>query len=213
MPPQTGAIASLFAPRESVAMQPGFYFAFGETLLDAQDDSQNQVRFYWSVRDTTAAALTGRVSAVLNKFHILFRMKCLSHSGLFHRLDAALVYMHRRFARLAADLLLQVHAEFGQGVGPDVPPFTRMIAPGMALAEDPGSDSMYTFASVNESFGTHRCRLLAEGILRAAALGLHTPADRLQEIERHFLRNGISFDRPYLNGGQNRDFDLPQGDS
>ena len=41
-----------------------------------------------------------------------------------------------------------------------VPAFTKHLAPGLGFAEDPGT--------IRDSFGTHRCRLLAEGTLRPA---------------------------------------------
>ena len=51
-----------------------------------------------------------------------------------------------------------------------VPMLTRRLAAGSAVAEDPGG---------GESFGTHRCALLAEGILRAHESGAKSSGDRL----------------------------------
>ncbi|MDE3179537.1 MAG: hypothetical protein KGM47_07740 [Acidobacteriota bacterium] len=52
MAPRPGASVSVLFPKDSLNMQPGFYFAFGETAGDQEDDA-GRVRFYWNTRAAT----------------------------------------------------------------------------------------------------------------------------------------------------------------
>ena len=68
---------------------------------------------------------------------------------------------------------------------------TLPLAPGLAFAEDPGG---------GESFGVHRCLLLADAAVMAAERGLTAPDDRLDVVRERFAEAGISLDTPYLGG-------------
>jgi hypothetical protein len=50
----------------------------------------------------------------------------------------------------------------------------------------------------------HRCRLLAEGVLRA-----QQQADPLEEVRRRFAADGISLERPWLNAGSVDQYNFP----
>ena len=66
---------------------------------------------------------------------------------------------------------------------------TLPLAPGLAFAEDPGG---------GESFGAHRCLLLAEAAVTAAERGLGAPEDRLEVVRERFAEAGTTLDAPYL---------------
>jgi lantibiotic modifying enzyme len=83
-----------------------------------------------------------------------------------------------------------------------VPAFTRLLAPGLGLAEDPGD---------GDSFGMHRCRLLADALVTAHEQGAHSVEARVDAVLDRFAREGINPDRPYLNPGSDDryTFDAP----
>lgn len=184
-----GMNLSVFFMRETRTMQPGFYFAFGEAQA-GELDNFNLVRFYWNVRAEGAVALMRSVTRGLNRFQVPFRMKCLTNSAFYTRNDAAVLYVDKRFYRITARVLAGVYEEVARHLRPDAPLFTRRLADGLALAEEP-----YT----GESFGMQRCRMLAEGILSAHARGLVDEASQLEEVERHFAAYGLQLETPYLN--------------
>ena len=68
---------------------------------------------------------------------------------------------------------------------------TLPLAPGLAFAEDPGT---------GESFGTHRCLLLAEAALTAAERDLQAPEERLEVVRERFAEAGTTLDAPHLGG-------------
>jgi hypothetical protein len=191
VPPRPGAEISLYAPRESRTLQPGFYFAIGEALSD-QEDEFAIVRLYWNVRADGAARLVGILTQTLNGFRVPFRFKCLSTAALYDRTDAAVLYLAKRHYRIAAELMADDHPKLRELLEPATPLFSKELADGIGLAENP---------KTGESFGMHRCRLLAEAVCGAHARGVDTPEGRLGEVVAAFAAAGLSLDRPYLNPG------------
>lgn len=190
-PPRPGVEISLYAPKESRTMQPGFYFAFGEAATD-QEDEFSLVRLYWNLEATGAPPLIARVTAAFNRFAIPFRCKCLSMVELYQRTDAAVIYLAKRHYRLAAEMLEEIYRAVQPSLKPQTPLFTKALAPGLALAENP---------KTGESFGMHRCRLLAEAVCAAHARGIDAPQARLDEITASFAAAGLSLAFPFLNPG------------
>lgn len=189
MAPRPGMNLSVFFARETSTMQPGFYFAFGEAQA-GEVDNFSLARLYWNVRAEGAAALMRSVTRGLNRFQVPFRLKSLTNSAFYTRNDAAVLYVDKRFFRVTARVLAGVYEELRQHLRPDAPLFTKPLADGLALAEEP-----YT----GESFGMQRCRILAEGILSAHARGLRDDGPRLEEVERRFAAYGLRLDAPHLN--------------
>jgi hypothetical protein len=196
MAPQAGTPISLFAPRGSATIQAGYYFAFGETLGDWQDQ-EGIVRIYFNVRPDGAARLTKVVTASLNRFTVPFHFKCLSNPASFPRSDAAVLYISRRLYRITAELLAEFASEVAGLLGSATPLFTKALAPGIGLAEDPGT---------GESFGMHRCRLVAEAIWQAHGSSDSTTHGRLAALQDAFTRNGLTTAAPYLNPGSRDDY-------
>jgi hypothetical protein len=189
LPPRPGMNLSVFFMRETKTMQPGFYFAFGEAQA-GELDSFSLARLYWNVRAEGAVTLMRTVTRGLNRFQVPFRIKCLTNTAFYTRNDAAVLYVDKRFFRVTARVLASVYGEVARHLRPDAPLFTKPLADGLALAEEP-----YT----GESFGMQRCRILAEGLLSAHARGVRDEASRLEEIERHFAAYGLTLEAPYLN--------------
>jgi hypothetical protein len=184
-PPRPGALITLWRPRESATLQPGFYFAFGEA---GWEDEAALLRVYWNVSPAGAPRLTSAVAAAMNRWGVPFRYKCLSRRSLYPRTDAAVLYVARRGWRLVRELVLEVHAALAPELGADTPLFARPLARGMALAEDPGT---------GDSFGMSRCRMLAEGLWEAWRAGHHGTRERLRAVREAFERGGVSLDRPW----------------
>ena len=200
MAPQPGTPIAVFLPRESRTIQPGFYFAFGEHVASAEDEFPT-VRYYWNVNRQGAAPVVRGLTASLNKFQVPFRFKIVSHPMLLNRSDTAVLYVGRRYYRIAAEVALDVHSQVAEGLNEDVPLFTLPLRQGLSFAEDPGTQ---------ESFGTARCRLLAEGLWLAFSEGKATARERLDCVRRHFAASGTSLERPYLNLASVNTYEFPQ---
>ena len=193
-----GSAVRVYVPRESLAIQAGYYHAFGETLPDSCDEF-SMVRFYWNVSAEGAAELVRLISGELNRWQTPFRFKTGVQPGMLARCDSAVLYAPRRCASFAYELALEIHSRIGKLLRAAVPLFTLRLAPGLAFAEDPGTQ---------ESFGTSRCRILAHGIWLAHEQGALNLEERLAIVEQRFRSEGISPERPWLNPGSADDLAL-----
>lgn len=195
LPPRAGMHLRAFFPRESTTMQPGFYFAFGSSP-EEDFDAPSMVRFYWAVKSTGAALLTGELTGALNRLRVPFRFKTGAEAHSYGRLDAAVLYVHKRFYQIAARLVAPVYERVRGALMPGAPIFTKRLAPGLALAEDPGT---------GESFGMQRCRLLAGAILAVEEL-------TLDGVIRQLELAGVRVDSPYLSPGSVDQYDFSLSD-
>ena len=194
-----GVRVSLCWPKESRTMHPAFYYIFGSAITDQQDDD-DLLRWYWNIKTVGVLKLVHLLTQRLNKFQIPFRLKCLNDPAGYDRADAAVLYINKRFYRLATELLAEVYQTVADQLAPITPLFSKQLAPGLGLAEEP---------ETGESFGQQRCRILAKGIWNAHVLNRQTEHERLAEVVRQFELSGLSFDRPYLNSGSTDDYDFP----
>ena len=79
-----------------------------------------------------------------------------------------------------------------------VPALTRSLAPGLALAEDPGH---------GESYGLHRAMLVADGLVRGFEAGAVGVEERLSYVEESMVESGVDPRRPYLKAGSCDDYE------
>jgi hypothetical protein len=186
-----GLIIRAWMAKETRNEHPGFYLALSETPLD-EDDPATFFRLYWNVNARGAPPLLSAVTQHLNRFQVPFRFKCLLNWREYGRADAAVLFVNKRFHSIVLDLLPRIYADIKGELNADTPLFTKILAPGLGLGEDPGN---------GESFGMNRCRLLAEGLWNAFAKGIQSDQERFVEVCHHFEGNGISLLRPYLAPG------------
>lgn len=185
MQPVKGARIRVWRPRESATLQPGFWFAFGAA---GGSEELPLLRVYFNLSADAAPVLVTALIGGLDRFGLPFRFKCLSHRSLYPRTDAAVLYVARRHWALADEVVRAAAARVGGGLLDETPLFTRPLAPGVALAEDPGG---------GESFGMHRCRLAAQGVWDAWRSGARGTSARLAAVEAAFARGGVDPARPW----------------
>jgi hypothetical protein len=177
---------------EAPRWQEGFYYALGEVPIDVRHESR-MVRVYWNVDEGGAADLVSAVTGVLNAFRIPFRFKVLNRRGRFNRVDAAVLYAPKRWFGALAELLPRIADPVRGSLGHATPLMTCRLAPGVAVAEDPGT--------AGDSFGTHRARLLAMAVWNSYTGGSQDVDTRMAALEALFRASGLSLERPYLNAG------------
>jgi hypothetical protein len=199
--PRPGARISLFYPKESTSLQPGFYYCFGETPEDA-GDGFGVARAYWNLSPEGAPRLVRLLSERLNRFHVPFRVKCATLRGEYERTDVAVLYLTKRFFPVFGELLRDIYPELRRYLGEEVPLFARRFAAGVGVAEDPGN---------GESFGQHRCRVLAETCWSGFTRGDQSPESLLAELRQRFAAAGTDPDRLHLNAGSLDLYEPPPG--
>lgn len=188
---EAGDAVEIWAPPESTAEQKSFYMSFGETVSH-EEEHLDLLRFYWNVSDRGAVGLMASLTAALNRFAVPFLLKCGNRREMFDRVDAAVLYINKRYYRIATEVIVPVYHTMAGMMEPDTPLFTKRLAPGLALAEDP-TDGL--------SFGMNRCKILADALLSCHQQGLESEADRRAELEKQFRDRGLRLEQAYLNAG------------
>jgi Lanthionine synthetase C-like protein/HopA1 effector protein family len=189
--PATGICIGVRFPKELTGRLPGFYVACGNRPLSSAD-ARALVRIYWNVTPRGAIALMRAATSILNTAGIAFELKVLPDLAHASRADAAVLYVARPAYAETAALLPRIYAEVAAHLGRTVPALTKVLAPGIGLAEDPGDGT---------SFGEHRCRLLASALIEAHETRRVSHAVRLGTVRERLASNGVSVDAPYLNAG------------
>lgn len=176
-----------------------FYFVFGNTLLE--ENNSSLVRFYFNIQPEGAAPLIGLVTSRLNDYCIPFQFKCLNRPDLYHRSDSAVLYVDKRYFSLVSNLLLEAFDHLKPWLNSEVPMFTKVLAQGIGFAENP--------FSIGESFGTSRCKIIAQAITNAWKTGI-PKSEWSMFIQDAFARHFLQPDALYRNPNSRYPYQFPE---
>jgi hypothetical protein len=194
LPPRAGMAVHVFFPRESLTVQREVYYAFGDAPAAAGDENQT-LRVYLHAPEDALPELYSQLTGGLNRLRIPFTLKTMLAASERDRGDATVLYLAPDQWPEVEVLLKQLPTALLARLSPRTPMLTLRIAPGIGLAESPAS---------GESFGMHRCRLLAESILDARRAGREDEEARMQAVKRKFQAEGIDLARPHLRSPHGR---------
>jgi hypothetical protein len=197
-----GAPCQVRVGKELRHLDSGFYFARGDgdADLDPGRADGGLVRLYWNLCPDTAAPFIAATTGLLNGTHLPFQIKVLSDPRAYVRADAGVIYIRRRDYPQCADDIARVKEAVSSGLRADVPFFTKRLADGLGVAEDPTDGS---------SFGEHRCRLIAEALWCGFTLGLTDRDSRADVLEAAFRGAGLDPGRPHLQPHSTDLYSLP----
>lgn len=131
-----------------------------------------------------------RLITTLDGFGLGFRAELRGDPATPERVGPAVVTVARSHADALARVVLHLRDRSPLVFGNSVAAFTRTLAPGIGLADEPADGT---------SFGRHRCRLLAAALV-AAGPGAG-PAERRAAILRGLADAGIDPAAPHLDPG------------
>jgi hypothetical protein len=187
LPPRPGCGVTLRHCRESLTFQAGVYYAFGDVSPEPGEEAA-ALRIYLHAAQGSAVPVFALLTGELNRLRVPFTLKTMLRPDDRDRCDATLLYLPSHYF----PLFKKVSVPLRSVLAPGIPLFTKPLAPGMGLAESPVTA---------ESFGMHRCRLVAEGVMEAWSAGRQDEESRWASVERRFAADGLSLARPYLNAG------------
>ncbi len=172
-------------------LQNGFYLAVSNTEPESHN---NMVRVYFNFTPGGAVAVMHRLTQMLNAIPIFFHFKVLYNPEEYKRHDSGVLYIEKPNYEAVRKVLETVYSENKSHFKSDIPLFTKQLAPGLGLAEEPDSK----FAQ-QESFGMNRCQIVANGLLQAWLERDNSPEARIEAIHGQFSQLGIDLERAYLN--------------
>lgn len=183
------------ARRDSGEPVEGYWMTWGPLWPAA--DAPPLVRVYWNVAAASAPILVWHLTASLGALDLPWSLKLPADAREHARTDAAVLYLPRRDFAAAAPALRGVATSLADRLLDAEPPLTLRLAPGVALAEDPGGA---------ESFGTNRCRLVAEAITAATGPAVPSPASLHDAVSARLMCAELDPERPYLEPGSPGDY-------
>jgi hypothetical protein len=189
---QVGDVVAIKLPKNM--MQNGFYMAVGDLGFNHQQAADTLVRIYFSLTPDGAIAVMNSLTQMLNESKIIFSFKVLYNPQDYQRFDAGVLYFDKRDYATVSGILNHVHTQHRAYFLPHIPLFTKQLALGLGLAEEPD----LKFAE-RESFGMNRCQIVADGLLTAFDEGLDGSTERMNAILAKFAKVGIDLQHPYLN--------------
>ena len=191
-PPQAGEPLSVRRPKELARGSQGFYTALGDVeRAGSQEDVE--LRIYFHLSAAGAVPLVEASTRLLNAARIPFELKLVDHPTGYTRCDAAVLYLEAGSFGRARPALAVIVSACARHLRREPPAFAKPIARGVAVGEHP--------ARLGASFGSGRCRLLAEGIVAAHENGSARLGDRFDAVACRFAEHGLDVEAPYLAPG------------
>jgi HopA1 effector protein family len=177
--------------------QNGFYVAISNKGQDRQGNPDTNLGaggIYFNINPGGAIALMDILTSQLNVAEISFSFQVLYNSSGYGRYDSGVLNFERSDYPEIHKILQTVYIEHQSYFQPEVPLFTKFLAPGLSLAEEPTQKF-----TAQESFGINRCQIIANALLEAWQKGNNSIEERINTIHKHFGEQLVDLQRPYLN--------------
>ncbi|MBK1990426.1 hypothetical protein A0J48_023360 [Sphaerospermopsis aphanizomenoides BCCUSP55] len=192
---QVGDLIAIWMPKNR--LQNGRYVAVSNLGQEHQSTGENNLevgRIYFHVSPLGAIALMDTLTQHFNTANIPFSFEVLYNPLTYGRYDAGVLHFERKDYPVIHRILQVVYKQHQSYFQPEIPLFTKFLAPGLSLAEAPNQK----FAP-EESFGMNRCQIVANALLEAWEKGKNAIEERMRIIDQHFAQHLIDVQRPYLN--------------
>ncbi|MFE2880167.1 lanthionine synthetase LanC family protein [Streptomyces roseus] len=187
-------------PTDYHNLLPGYFLVIGGDQRALTRDSVPILRFYWHLKAESAPRFLGIVRRVLDSIAVPYRVKVLKSPQAYRRADAGVLYLAGSCFPEARDALIRVHRAMEDSLRGEVPMFTKRLARGLAVAEDPGNGL---------SFGQDRCLLVARALWEGHCGARTNPQSKRDALEAAFSTRGIDPDTPFMSNGARDHYTWP----
>jgi hypothetical protein len=184
-----GAECSVFVPSNYMRLLPGFHLIYGNADRRVSELRRDVItRMYWNLTERAAPKFIATVTHLFNEAAIPFHAKIANAPSAYKRADAGIIYLDKSHFEKVRSCLVQTYTLIEDMLRDEVPLFTKLIAPGLSVAEDP-ADGL--------SFGKSRCALVAQVLLRIANGQISVDAFE-NAIDQEFQARGLDAEKPFL---------------
>lgn len=180
-------------PRPSSHIRNHYYIAYGDLVYTWQHPS---VFIYFNFSPKGAIALMGHLTEQLNVAKIPFDFNVLYNPSSYGRYNSGILRINKNSYEVTRQVLRTVYVKNKLHFQAHIPIFTKVLAPGLSLAERPKNEFRFL-----EGFGMNRCKIVAKALLEAHQKDDESPEAKIQYIAQHLERLEIDLERPYLNPG------------
>lgn len=174
-----------------------YCYVFSKTLDD--NFPQALVRFYINLNPNSIATFIKELCHILDYHEIQFSLKCFKNIIDYSRSDNTILYVYKYDWSKYFSLLRIFFEENKEHLNPNIPLFTYPICHGVSFGENPNT--------VNESFGSMRCKLIAASFLEAALIGF-SKEQCIEYTQSQIVEKGYDINKFYLNPNSNYPYDF-----
>ncbi|MEM6398801.1 MAG: T3SS effector HopA1 family protein [Cyanobacteria bacterium P01_D01_bin.116] len=178
----------------------GFYLAVSNSGKQQQNDIKNTwsnlevTSIFFNINSHGAIALMDSLTEKLNAAEIPFTFQVPHHPLGCDRHDSGILNFQKQDYLIIQELLKDIYAEHQTYFQPETPLFTKYLAPGLSLAEQPLEKPLN-----KQSFGVNRCQIISNALFEAWEKGIDSPQERVNMICQHFAWKSVDLEHPYLN--------------
>ncbi len=193
--PKVGELIAIWMPKNR--LQNGCYIAVSNVAVENQNSPNSDLgggRIYFHFSSAGAIVLMDSLTKALNNAALAFSFQVLYNPAAYQRYDAGVLHFQREKYSTIRNILQGIYQEHQAYFQPEIPLFTKFLAPGLGLAEEPNQK----FAP-QESFGMNRCQIVANALLESWQKGKNALEERIEVINQHFAKHLIDVQHPYLN--------------
>ncbi|MEO1428127.1 MAG: T3SS effector HopA1 family protein [Cyanobacteria bacterium J06633_8] len=186
----------------------GFYLAVSNSGKQQQDDLQNLwsdvdvIGIFFNLNPQGAIALMHSLTDKLNNVEIPFTFQVPHHPLGCHRYDSGILNFQKQNYPIVQELLKEIYINNQANFQPEVPLFSKYLAPGLSVAEQPIEKPLN-----KQSFGVNRCQIIANALLEAWEKRIESPQEKLNIICQHFAWKSVNLECPYLNSNSEDIYD------
>jgi HopA1 effector protein family len=189
----SGEVVKIKMPKNR--LQEGFYIAMSNNSGEDKPLLDNTtVRIYFNLLAQGSSYLMKEITTRLNNIEIPFSFKLPYSRSNYRRFDTGVLYIFRTDYSAVVTVIRSILPELKNYLSPEVPLFTKMLSPGIGLAEEPK-----LHFEEKESFGLNRCHVLAQSLYQAAQVSISSSEEKLEFMIKSFRDFNIDLQTPYLN--------------
>jgi hypothetical protein len=160
------------------------------------------VLVYFNFSAEAAVAAMKCVTTKLNEIKVPFRFEVLHNPLNYSFYNSGVLkifsceYEPHQYKEYILPVLQTIYEENKSYFREEVPIFTKVLAPGIGLAERPQPGLKFKYRRDSEA---NYCEFVANALLEAHQNGDESPEARMNYILQHFNRLGVDIERPYIN--------------
>lgn len=177
----------------------GFYLAVSNSSKQ-QDNLHNNwgetevISIFFNINPLGAIALMDSLTLKLNAAELPFNFQIPHHPLGCDRYDSGILNFQRQDYPKIQEVLKDIYTEYQGYFQREIPLFTKYLAPGLSLAEQPVEKPLN-----KQSFGVNRCQIMANALFEAWEKGIDSSEERVDMIRQHFAWKSVDLELPYLN--------------
>lgn len=174
----------------SSQLKPGYYTAIGDVV--SSSDNLPILVTYFNFSPEGAVNFMKGLTTELNAFKVFFTFLVSYNPAYYGGYYSGFLRFYKNDYELIRQVLNKVYTENKFFFNNCVPIFTKTLAPGVGLVEEPEYEPI-------KDFGLNRCSIITNALMEAHKNGNESKESRMKYILKHFNQLGIDIEHPYLN--------------